>query len=121
MEPDVAAAEIDAGRAGQGGRQRAQGRRRGYLSGRRGPGVAGALDRESESTRARNLHLLTRSLDARKSHACEFADHTGRRSSVRTDSSRRPHANSVAGVSANRAAARIWTVLAVSNRGNFPI
>src|SRR5579859_2782222 len=64
MEPDVAAAEIDAGRAGQSGRQRAQGRCGGYLPGRRGPGVAGAVGRESESTRARNLQLLTTSLSA---------------------------------------------------------
>src|SRR5260370_20369 len=59
MEPDVAAAEIDAGRAGQGGRQCAGGRRGGHLPGRGGAGVAGAMGRESESTRARNLHLLT--------------------------------------------------------------
>src|SRR6266478_9219077 len=119
MEPDVAATEIDAGRAGQGGRQCARGRRGGHLPGRRGPGVAGAMGRESESTRARNLRLLTPG--TQDTHAYEFADHTGRRSSVRTDSSRRPHADSVAGVSANRAAARIGTVLAVSNRGDFPI
>ena len=64
--------------AGKGHGQGAQGRRRGCLSRRRGPGVARALGRESESSRARSEHLRSCTRMAENSLICP-----GRRSRVR--------------------------------------